>query len=147
METINQYMTEDHRRCDELFAGAEDAASRGNWSACAEHFARFRDTIGHHFAMEETVLFPAFERATGMTSGPTQVMRGEHEQMRGLLELMNAGLNRHDRQAFLGHAETLLILMQQHNLKEENVLYPMADRSLRAEAGALVERMRAVETA
>ncbi|HEX5637924.1 MAG TPA: hypothetical protein VFY78_12600, partial [Gammaproteobacteria bacterium] len=31
---------------------------------------------------------------------------------------------------FLGVAESLFIFMQQHNMKEENVLYPMMDQQL-----------------
>ena len=38
-----------------------------------------------HFEMEEAVLFPAFEEATGMTQGPTMVMHAEHVQMKGVL--------------------------------------------------------------
>jgi len=36
----------------------------------------------------------------------------------------------HDARLLADAAETLLFLMQQHNSKEETVLYPMADRML-----------------
>ncbi|TRZ68118.1 MAG: hemerythrin domain-containing protein, partial [Rhodocyclaceae bacterium] len=38
-------------------------------------------------------------------------------------------------------AETLLILMQQHNMKEENILYPMCDQALAAQVEQLSERI------
>jgi DUF438 domain-containing protein len=65
-----------------------------------------------------------------MTSGPTEVMRGEHRQMRDLLAQMRASLANRDSDDFGGNAETLLIMMQQHNMKEENILYPMCDNAL-----------------
>ena len=57
-------------------------------------------------------------------------MRMEHSQMRGLLQSMAEMLERKDQNGFLGDAETLLILMQQHNMKEEQIVYPMAERLL-----------------
>ncbi len=39
---------------------------------------------------------------------------------------------------YLGYAETLLIMMQQHNLKEENVLYPMCDQHLSSRSTELL---------
>ena len=119
-----------HKHCDEIFADAEEACSNGDWSAGVKAFASFAGELETHFLSEEEVLFPAFEAATGMTSGPTEVMRGEHRQMRDLLGQMGSGLAERDGDAFSGAAETLLILMQQHNMKEENILYPMCDSAL-----------------
>ena len=42
---------------------------------------------------------------------------------------------------YLGIAETLLIMMQQHNMKEENVLYPMCDQHLPGEMPELLARL------
>jgi hemerythrin-like domain-containing protein len=64
-------------------------------------------------------------------------MRLEHEQMRALFRDMQASLPAHDARQFLGITETLLILMQQHNLKEEHVLYRLADQALGANGLAL----------
>jgi iron-sulfur cluster repair protein YtfE (RIC family) len=36
------------------------------------------------------------------------------------------------------------MLMQQHNLKEENMLYPMSDQVLGAERAAVIQSMEAV---
>ena len=41
----------------------------------------------------------------------------------------------------LSQAESLLIMMQQHNMKEENVLYPMCDQHLVGEP-AVLERLQ-----
>jgi hemerythrin-like domain-containing protein len=144
LEPISQFMKQDHGLCDECFVAAEEAAHRADWDACATGWRRFRTALLHHFSMEESVLFPAFETATGMTTGPTRVMRAEHEQMRGLLEIMEAAVARREGPGFLGHAEALLILMQQHNLKEESVLYPMTDRALGPQREALIGAMRAI---
>jgi iron-sulfur cluster repair protein YtfE (RIC family) len=130
MNTLTEPMHRHHKHCDDLFADAEAAANGGDWALAKESMAAFHHELETHFRTEEEVLFPAFESATGMTGGPTQMMRFEHSQMRDLLAQMEAALQKQDREAFAGAAETLLIFMQQHNMKEENILYPMCDRSL-----------------
>lgn len=130
METIQESMTKDHHRCDELFAEAEACVSRDHWAEAGEHLEAFTRAMERHFRLEEEALFPRFERATGITAGPTEVMRSEHAQMRLLIEGMADAAARRDQEEYLGQSETLLIIMQQHNAKEEQVLYPMADEAI-----------------
>ena len=146
MSTIRTFMTEHHRRCDDLFADAERAVAKMNTAAATAAFAHFRIATLAHFDAEEKTLFPTFEAKTGMTMGPTQVMRMEHTQMRALMDDAAAALARGDADDYLGLTETLLIMMQQHNMKEENVLYPMCDQQLAAETPELLARLE-IETA
>lgn len=139
---ISSFMSDDHQRCDALFAEAEQKVSEGEWEAAAAAFEAMRDAIEHHFRMEEAVFFPRFEEASGMTMGPTQVMRHEHEQMRNLFGSMAEALASRETEAYLGDSETLLILMQQHNAKEEQILYPMLDAHLQERAHQLIEEAK-----
>jgi len=147
MKNTTQPLHQHHKRCDDLFAAAEAKALAGAWPECATMTAQFLDELEAHFATEEQVLFPAFEAATGMTGGPVHVMRMEHTQMRDLMAQIAAALAQRDRNAYAGTADTLLIMMQQHNMKEENILYPMCDNSLAGAdidvAGALSQRVEA----
>lgn len=142
MPTLTEPLRHHHQHCDDLFVATEAAAAEGDWQACQVLLTRFHDAIEDHFNSEETLLFPAFEAATGMTGGPTHMMRGEHAQMRGLLEQMQGALTAQMTDVFAGAAETLLVFMQQHNLKEENILYPMCDRSLAGQADGLDAQLR-----
>lgn len=141
MNQVTAPLVAHHKLCDEDFATAEEAARRDDWQVCAPAFNKFRDEIEAHFSVEESTLFPAFEQRTGMRGGPTQVMRMEHAQMRGLLEELAEAVESRDADSFGGISETLLVLMQQHNLKEENILYPMCDQSLAQDAGVLKENI------
>lgn len=144
MDRLGNYLAPDHRRCDDYFSAAEAAALQGDWEAAATQFNHFLTGMQHHFAKEETVLFPAFEQSTHLTGGPTEVMRMEHAQMRGLFQDMQQALASRDANAYAGAAETLLILMQQHNLKEEQMLYRMCDQMLVRESAELIARMNAI---
>jgi hemerythrin-like domain-containing protein len=144
MGSIKDFMGNAHRACDELFAAAEETASKNDWERARDLFDRFQRATLHHFKMEEDVLFPAFETRTGMSMGPTQVMRGEHVQMRDLMQQMADAARSGDANAYLGHSETLNMLMQQHNMKEENVLYPMTDQALTGEQDDVLQAMQAL---
>ncbi len=141
---ISEFMTGEHRHCDAGFAKAESAASEDDLEGARSAYAEFEAALLGHLGMEEKVLFPAFEAKTGMNGGPTAVMRMEHDQMRGLLGQMQRALSGGSLDDFLGLAETLNVLIQQHNMKEEHMLYPMTDRALGGEATTIIERMRAL---
>ena len=143
MSLPTRVLPDHHRHCDDLCVAAEESARRGDWAATTPAFARFRDQMIAHFTAEESLLFPAFEAATGMSAGPTEMMRHEHGQMRTLLDELEAACAKQDGETYDGVAETLLMLMQQHNMKEENILYPMCDQALGAEAEALGARIGA----
>ncbi len=142
MGSIKDYMTDDHKRCDDHFAAAEKAVSDGDWETGGTEFDSFRKAMEHHFDMEEGVLFPELEEATGMTDGPTVVMRSEHDEMRRLFEQMAMAMEARYEDEYFDTAETLLILMQQHNMKEEQMLYEMADRQLGDHNTDTLTRMR-----
>ncbi|MCB1631211.1 MAG: hemerythrin domain-containing protein [Pseudomonadales bacterium] len=141
MSGIRNLMTDDHRHCDDLFASAEQAIGRGEVDVAREAFTRFHAAMVAHFNSEETTLFPSFEEHTGMSGGPTQVMRMEHQRMRILMDEAAEVLAAGRVDDYLGVAETLLIMMQQHNMKEENILYPMCDQHLGNDGGVLEQRL------
>ena len=143
MSTIKEFLTTDHGKCDECFAAMEAKATESLESA-NEACNVFIAETEKHFQMEEKVMFEEFERKTGMTQGPTAMMRHEHTQMRGLMEQMKEALEAGDKDKFFGTTETFMILQQQHNMKEEQMLYPMAQQHLDAESDRIVEMMNSL---
>ena len=144
MSTISSFLTADHRACDEEFADLENAVASGDWDLSAEKLNKFITDLLHHFDMEEKVMFPTFEEVTGMTQGPTMIMRMEHDQMRQLLNALQEDLEKKDRNHFFGVSESLMMLMQQHNMKEEQMLYAMADMHLGSLVSKVIEDMKAI---
>ena len=142
---ITDFMGDDHRRCDNIFATAEESVSKGDWIVAESKNKDFIDAMEHHLRMEEETLFPRFEEVSGHTMGPTEVMRHEHRQMRQLFEQMNEAVTAKSIDDYLGASETLLILMQQHNAKEEQMLYPMCSQVLAGEQDEVISKLEAVE--
>jgi hemerythrin-like domain-containing protein len=103
-----------------------------------EFFRTFVDKC--HHGKEEAVLFPALEEVgVSREGGPIGVMLKEHQQGRDLVAKMNVALSQHsegDREAvpdLIQYARAYIALLTQHIDKENNVLFPMADRHLSSE--------------
>ena len=127
---ISNYMKNEHRECDESFSKAEQAVIDGDFAKAEEEFLLFSNKTLQHFKKEEESLFPTFEEISGSSEGPTKIMRYEHEQVRGLIGKMAATIEEKDTDAYLSIAESMMILLQQHNMKEEQMLYAMCDRMI-----------------
>ncbi len=144
MADIKNFLTNDHRVCDDLFAQMEQDASKGALADAKLTYEKFSDATEHHFQMEEKVMFPEFEQKTGMVQGPTQMMRQEHIQIRSLMKQMGEAIENEDKNKFFGLTETMMIMLQQHNMKEEQMLYNMAQQHLAEDSDRIVMMMESI---
>ncbi len=142
METITHLLSSEHTDCDKWFAQAEADVAQQQWERALNDFSHFKMAMEQHFSKEEQVLFPAVEQRLGQTDGPTAVMRMEHQQMRQLFTEMENCLTQQAQEQYLGFSETLLMLMQQHNAKEEQILYPLSDSALNNELATMLKQLR-----
>ena len=141
MVTISQSMTEDHRRIDQIFVEIERAITKSEWEDAWSIADSFDEMMERHFSIEEDCLFPAIEQATVSASGPVRVMTMEHDQIRYLINVLRTAITEQSRDNGLSASETLLMMIQQHNSKEESVLYPMADRTVQTLEQEVSRRM------
>jgi regulator of cell morphogenesis and NO signaling len=142
--SINEALSWDHDRLDALEAASFRMRESGDFTSASELYAAFAVGLRRHIGFEEQILFPAFENVSGMNpaAGPTAVMRAEHREIENLLAGIEAGIADTAspvealRQRF--HA-----VLGEHNLKEEEILYPMSDSFLGVEeADYLVEQIQ-----
>lgn len=125
-KSLTEYFKSDHERLDGLFSRFQSSQA-GDPAAAREAFRDFKYGLERHISWEEDILFPFFERATGLTgSGPTAVMRHDHERLRGILRDIHLKV-RSARPDTAGDAAALTSLLSEHNHKEEAVLYPLLD--------------------
>jgi len=90
-----------------------------------------------HHGKEEDVLFPALNSA-GMPreGGPIAVMLREHKQGREIIESMESALEDYERNGSLDYnqiiksIEEYVLLMYNHIMKENNILFNIADTIL-----------------
>jgi hemerythrin-like domain-containing protein len=116
-----------------------------------DRLAQFIMGLRRHIRMEEELLFPFLEERAGLPTGagPTAVMRVEHRQIEAALgeleEVLPSGSCATIIQTVEGQPVHLTVLLSNHDAKEGNILYPLADRIASAdEVRELVSAMQAL---
>jgi hemerythrin-like domain-containing protein len=156
-------LKDEHRVIERVLSVLEQASDRVNSGGnvrpgffldAADFISEFAD--GCHHRKEEGVLFKVMEDA-GLPSqgGPIAVMLAEHDQARGYTRSMREAAARWQRgdegaRTEVTHAATAYArLLRQHIAKEDQILFPLADRvipsSRRGEVVAEFERVEASE--
>jgi hemerythrin-like domain-containing protein len=159
VERATDVLKNEHRGIERMLAIVDAAAAKvqrgedipANVFERAIDFARgFTDKC--HHAKEERHLFPALEERGIPRQGPIGVMLAEHaEGRRHIVALARAleGYRQGDNTARTKVAESseaYTALLRSHILKEDNVLFPMADSRLsEADQKELAERFEQVE--
>ncbi|MBL1141475.1 MAG: cation-binding protein [Proteobacteria bacterium] len=95
----------------------------------------------YHHAKEEDVLFKHLQ-TPGVLShcNPLPVMFSEHDQSRIFLKNMTEAVATSNRESFCENALNYGQLLQQHIMKENNILYPMAEEGLSDENKVALEK-------
>jgi hypothetical protein len=136
---IVDFLAAEHRQCDEIFTIAEEAAHTGDLASCRSRFQQFQAAMEQHFQKGRSrCCFRPLRKPPATPWGRPGHAAGASADA-GNLGGMATALANGDLEDYLGQAETLLILMQQHNIKEEQMLYPMSDRFLGSVADGVIQ--------
>jgi hemerythrin-like domain-containing protein len=159
MEATDILMAE-HRVIERVLTALNTAAERleqgqpvrpGFFVDASDFIKGFAD--GCHHRKEEGVLFEAMvNHGMSRLGGPIAVMLADHEQGRSFTRGMRAAAQKLEtgdasaREAVITNARGYVTLLQQHIMKEDNILFPMADRVIPvAEHAKVAEDFERVE--
>jgi regulator of cell morphogenesis and NO signaling len=126
---------------EQLFQLAEAAREHPiDWPGLKEKAIRFEQELTAHSEREEEFLFTLMAQYIGRETGPIAVMEYEHQQGKKNLQTFIEKLNQADASVHIEKAKEITAFMieayhvlSQHFMKEENVLFPMAERLLSSE--------------
>ncbi|MCK6545723.1 hemerythrin domain-containing protein [Myxococcota bacterium] len=126
-------LSEEHRLIERELDEAERAAAARDFPRLRETLAFFEHHVTIHRRKEEEVLFPAM--AGLLAGGPVRMMQMEHHEERRLLDALAEGLDGADRDEMLASAVQVITndiveLLRGHILKEDQILFAMAERTL-----------------
>jgi len=108
---------------------------------------------GCHHGKEEDTLFPMVEKhGIPRQGGPTGVMLLEHDQGRKFMRAFAEAVEKYEKgdktakQAIIQNARGYTQLLAQHIPKEDDILYPLADKMLGpSEQKALLKKFEKIE--
>ena len=146
-----EHLLQEHRdimvQIADLRAATRDLAARGD-AALPDALPTLRRSalltetqLAWHARKEDEALFPALEAMLGAEASPTAVMRVEHASIHTQAGLLRSLLADGGAAATLrACAEELITLLDMHFEKEEQMLFPMIEQMLDADALAEVGR-------
>lgn len=137
---ISSFFEQDHREIDAILSEVPFESSK----EAVTTFEEFDRRLERHIHWEEEILFPAVaQRAPELKLGPIRVMKMEHEDIRKNKAAALKALREGDGKLAKSHAEAMLRVLKDHNLKEEQILYPACDQLLSpGETKAVLDQVR-----
>lgn len=136
-QSIKNFFEADHERLDQLFVSFMKFKNE-SFPRAVDYFNQWKSGLQRHIVWEENIIFPLFLKKTD-NERPIRVMRFEHCQILQALDKLSEKVQRGncntDREEY-----QLLILLGEHSLKEEMVLYPSIEATLTEEEAADVFR-------
>ncbi len=145
MTTILKFMSVDHDRLDNKIR-MYSAEKLVDIERAESIFLLFKNELERHIIWEEDILFPVFERKAGIKDGgPTSVMRMEHIQIKNHLQEIKKILHTKKMQNPCKEEDDLFKVLESHNQKEENILYPGIDNlTSEQEKEQMIKQMSAI---
>ncbi|MGA8942207.1 MAG: hemerythrin domain-containing protein [Thermoactinomyces sp.] len=133
-----------------LAIGEDDSV--GDWREALkdlrEKAVEFQRELDLHSQREDDFVFPAIARYIGRETGPIAVMEYEHETAKKNLEAfmkttarMTEPVNKQQAKEIATFMCDCYLILSDHFLKEENVLFPMGERLLTDEEKDHLEKM------
>lgn len=143
--TVTDYLQTDHRRLDAIFERFSIAVKDSRWEDALRDFREFSLGLKRHIGVEEEILFPVFEEKTGMKdAGPTFVMKMEHQDIKTLLDSILKDTDDKNSASVAKGMSALTNTLGDHNMKEEQILYPESDHFMSdAERSDVIKRAQA----
>lgn len=132
-ETLAAALEREHREIDQAIEAFLESTAEGNGEV--EPLTRAMQALRRHIFLEEEFLFPPLRDAGFMA--PVLVMLREHGELWRTMGSIERELAENAAQPqATPHCKLLLAQLEQHNSKEEPILYPHADDVLGAPASA-----------
>ena len=139
MDKVTEILSREHQVILKQLARLEAALDPYAPEAVNEVLRFFDDGVALHRRKEEEILFPAIAEHFPPNVGPIACMLEDHRDEKKHLEELRVAVRSDNRSMAIGHARFILEFLRSHIAKEDNVLFPMAERILSAEARERVQ--------
>lgn len=133
MADAGSKLAEHHRRCEALFAAADEAASAADWGRLTARVGALREALLEHFRYEEERIFPLYEETSG-EEGATESLCADHDDMRSSLWTLATIPAASESGRFCAELAELRGAFAAHAADEERRMYPVFERMLAARA-------------
>lgn len=126
MNEAYDWLFHEHSTTEELLRECIEDAEMYSWDDCESNFNILVENLKIHIAMEEEVLFPAYERLTDLPQDPIKALRTEHDEIVRLLHDILIVLKTREADHIVASIQPLEAVLTSHHEKEEDFFLPLA---------------------
>lgn len=146
MSRQDNWLVHEHSLYENLLGLCRDAVETEDWGSADRGMHELVAHLKRHMALEEGVLYPAYEAAPEAPQGPTTALRDEHDGIVRLIRDTLRLMKSRDSYAVLEALVQLENLMIKHHEKEEDIFLPMASHILHSSRDELLRQMAGFDT-
>ncbi len=126
MSGTDNWLVHEHSLYENLLSECTEAVEIEDWRTANLLFKRIVTHLKRHMALEEEVLYSAYEAVTHAPQGPTGALREEHDHIVRLIMDMARVIKTKDSDYVLECLAHLERQMIKHHEMEEDMFLPMA---------------------
>jgi len=141
MSGKDNWLEHEHYLYEDLMTLCQDAVEREDWGTADQLFKQLVSSLKRHMALEEEVLYPAYEADPHAPQGPTTALRLEHDQIVRLVSDMAQVIKSRGSEHVLDCLVHLENQMIKHHEKEEDIFLPMASHILDAKREEILRKL------
>ena len=141
MSRTDNWLVHEHSLYEDLLSRCRDAVESEDWGTVDKIIHELVTHLKRHMAMEEEVLYPAYESSPHAPQGPTMALREEHSNIVRLIRDTARVIRSRDSDHVLECLAHLDYQMIKHHEKEEDIFLPMASHILNSSRDELLRKL------
>jgi hypothetical protein len=145
MADSGTWLVHDHLRFELKLAECQAAIEVEDWATGESSFEQLAASLRAHIAMEEEVLYPAYESNPDFPQAPAIALREQHGRIFELLADFRTLLETRNSEHGLESLGPLEQVLFKHHQMEEEVFLPMAGYLLRPKMEELIAELEAFD--
>jgi hemerythrin-like domain-containing protein len=141
MNSADNWLVHEHTLYEDLLSRCLDAVQIEDWGTVDLGFHELVTHLKRHMALEEEVLYPAYESMPNVPQGPTMALREEHSNLVRLIQDLAQIIKNRSLEHVLECLVYLEKQMIKHHEKEEDIFLPMAGHILHASHDEVLRKL------
>ncbi len=124
------WLFHEHSIQEEMLEDCNEAANLLLWDECKETFNIMITMMKTHMALEEEVIYPAYERHPDLPQDPVKALRLEHDHLVQRFSDLYQILKKRNSEHLVSAIKLAILDLNHHHDKEEDFFPPMAGHLL-----------------
>ena len=139
------WMFHEHSAFEEMLEECIEQAELELWRECLATFNNLIAKLKNHMAMEEEILYPAYERHSELPQNPVQALRAEHDHLVQFLWDINQIIKTRDSEHLEAAIKPVVVALHHHHDKEEEFFLPMAGHLLLPYRESIIDDLKSFD--